>query len=88
MYPGMKSKAVGGGRKSTDDRLPGERMHYLKALELLWKMVLVILKYGNAEISFHICAAGDKDGSSWRCPMNAENVEVRDGYAGKYVTIF
>lgn len=78
--------AIGGGRTSTQDR--EGLMHYMKAFELLWKILLVILKYGNAEIRYHICAAGDSTGSSWKSPMNAENVEVRDGYAGKYVTIF
>jgi len=88
MYPSMKAEAIGGGRKSTDDRKSDERMHCLTALELLWKTMLVILKYGNAEIRYHICAAGDRDGSSWECPMNAENVEIREGPCGPYVTIF
>jgi len=53
-----------------------------------WKILLVILRYGNAEIRYHICAGGDSTGDSWGCPMNAENVEVRDGCCGPYVTIF
>jgi len=80
------AKAVGGGATSAQDR--SKNRHDLKALELLWKVFLVVLKHGNAQIYYHICAGGDPDGNSWDVPMQAENVEVRQGYCGAYVTIF
>jgi hypothetical protein len=89
VYLHRRAFPVGGGRASIEERKPGEEMHYLKAWELLWKMVLVLLRYGNAEIRYHICPGADPAGGScWGTPMNAENVEVREGASGPVVTIF
>jgi hypothetical protein len=58
----------------------------LKNIRLLTmlRLLKIFLRYGNAEIYYHICGSYGE----WDVPMDAENVEVRHTLTGPHVTIW
>lgn len=74
---GGKPSTVGGGQI-------GHNWKTLRLLTLIWRLFKIFFRYGNQEIYYHICGHPD----SWDCPMEAENVEVRQTLLGPHVTIW
>ena len=58
-------------------------MRQIKAIELIWLLIKVLFRYGNASIFYHICGHID----SIDCPMEVEGIEIRKSYEDK-VTIY
>lgn len=58
-------------------------MRQIKAIELIWLLIKILFRYGNAPIFYHICNSSN----SFNCPMEVEGIEIRRSYENK-VTIY
>jgi len=58
-------------------------MRQIKAIELIWLLIKVLFRHGNAPVYYHICGSID----SIDCPMEVEGIEIRKAYEDK-VTIY
>lgn len=65
---------------------PEEPMKQIRALSLIWALIMVLIRHGNIEIYYHLCGSYAKD--SWDCPMEAEGIAVRMTNTGKKLTIW
>ena len=58
-------------------------MRQIKAIELIWLLIKVLFKCGNAPIYYHICGTP----ASNDCPLEVGGIEIRKSYEDK-VTIY